>query len=214
MARMQGLCAVSTLLSVLTIGLGIFVTESRAKFDQSHKDDENIIELDPHEYSWFQMTTRLIVATVMAGTLQLTGINAVMNYAPTIMGRLSLAPLVGNFIVMAWNFVTTFVSLPLTKFFTIRQIFLAGSIFTSVMCLFLCGIPVYPGVSSKDTKNGVAITGILLFILGFEAAVGPYYYILTQELFPPSFRPVGSSFTQVMQFIFNFIINVCYPIAT
>ncbi|KPI82595.1 putative transport protein [Leptomonas seymouri] len=212
MARMQGLCAVSTLLSIVMIGLGVTMNDSRAKFDGG--DDENAIELDANEYSFVEMTPRLIMGFVMAGTLQLTGINAVMNYAPTIMGNLGLAPLVGNFYVMVWNFVTTIISIPLSYVFTMRQLFLFGSIFTSCMCMFMCGIPVYPDVSSRDAKNGVAITGIILFILGFEVCVGPCYYVLTQDLFPPSFRPRGASVTQVAQFIFNLIINVCYPIAT
>ncbi|CBZ26490.1 glucose transporter, lmgt1 [Leishmania mexicana MHOM/GT/2001/U1103] len=213
MARMQGLCAFSTLFSLLTILLGIVMSESRAKFGGD--DEEGGIELDPNEYSYVEMVPRLLMGAVMAGTLQLTGINAVMNYAPAIMGSLGLAPLVGNFVVMLWNFVTTLASIPLSYVFTMRQLFLFGSLFTSSMCLFMCGIPVYPGVSKKtEVKNGVAITGILLFILGFEVCVGPCYYVLTQDMFPLSFRPRGASFTQVAQFIFNLIINVCYPIAT
>ena len=212
MARMQGLCAFSTLFSIIMIGLGITVNDSRAKFDGG--DDENAIEMDPNEYSYMEMLPRLLMGCVMAGTLQLTGINAVMNYAPTIMGSLGLAPLVGNFYVMAWNFVTTLISIPLSYVFTMRQLFLFGSIFTSCMCMFLCGIPVYPNVSSRDAKDGVAITGIILYILGFEVCVGPCYYVLTQDMFPPSFRPRGASLTQVVQFIYNLIINVCYPIAT
>ncbi|CAG9584184.1 glucose transporter, lmgt3 [Leishmania major strain Friedlin] len=213
MARMQGVCAFSTLFSLLTIVLGIVMSESRAKFGGD--DEEGGIELDPNEYGYVEMIPRLLMGAVMAGTLQLTGINAVMNYAPTIMGSLGLAPLVGNFVVMLWNFVTTLASIPLSYVFTMRQLFLFGSIFTSSMCLLMCGIPVYPGVSKKtEVKNGVAITGILLFILGFEVCVGPCYYVLTQDMFPLSFRPRGASFTQVTQFIFNLIINVCYPIAT
>ncbi|CAG9584187.1 glucose transporter, lmgt1 [Leishmania major strain Friedlin] len=213
MARMQGVCAFSTLFSLLTIVLGIVMSESRAKFGGD--DEEGGIELDPNEYGYVEMIPRLLMGAVMAGTLQLTGINAVMNYAPTIMGSLGLAPLIGNFVVMLWNFVTTLASIPLSYVFTMRQLFLFGSIFTSSMCLLMCGIPVYPGVSKKtEVKNGVAITGILLFILGFEVCVGPCYYVLTQDMFPLSFRPRGASFTQVTQFIFNLIINVCYPIAT
>ncbi|KAG5490789.1 hypothetical protein JKF63_00911 [Porcisia hertigi] len=215
MARMQGLCAFSTVFSLLTILLGFVISESRAKFGGENEGGEGTIGLDSNEYGYVEMAPRLLMGCVMAGTLQLTGINAVMNYAPTIMGSLGLAPLVGNFVVMVWNFVTTLASIPLSYVFTMRQLFLFGSIFTSCMCLFMCGIPVYPGVTSTlEVKNGVAITGILLFILGFEVCVGPCYFVLTQDMFPPSFRPRGASFTQVMQFIFNLIINVCYPIAT
>lgn len=214
MARQQGLAVFSTFLSLLMVALGVLVTESRAKFNASDAKDGDVA-LDANEFSVVQMLPRLLMGAVMAGTLQLTGINAVMNYAPTIMGNLGLAPLVGNFVVMTWNFITTFVSIPLASMFTMRQLFLMGSMLTSAMCLFMCGIPVYPDVSKTESaKNGVAITGILLFIMFFEFAVGPCFYVLTMDMYPPSFRPKGASITQVMQFIFNLIINVCYPIAT
>lgn len=160
------------------------------------------------------MAGRLVMGFVVAGTLQLTGINAVMNYAPTIMSNLGLQSLVGNFVVMLWNFVTTIASIPLASIFTMRQLFLTGSLITSACCLLLCGIPVYPGVSSSNVRNGVAITGIFIFIAFFEIGVGPCFYVLAQDLFPPSFRPKGASCTMLAQFILNVIINVCYPVAT
>ncbi|RNF11894.1 hexose transporter [Trypanosoma conorhini] len=145
---------------------------------------------------------------------QFTGINAVMNYAPTIMGNLGMEPLVGNFVVMAWNFVTTLAAIPLAWYFTMRQMYLGATLVASVACLLLCGIPVYPGVSSTNVKNGVAITGIAIFIAAFELGVGPCLFVLAQQLFPRSFRPKGSSVLMVVLFLTNIIINVCYPIAT
>ncbi|KAF8290851.1 hexose transporter [Trypanosoma cruzi] len=79
-----------------------------------------------------------------------------------------MVPLVGNFVVMAWNFVTTLVSIPLARVLTMRQLFLGASLVASVSCLLLCGVPVYPGVADKNVKNGVAITGIAVFIAAFE----------------------------------------------
>ncbi|EPY31249.1 glucose transporter, lmgt2 [Angomonas deanei] len=219
MGRMQGLCVLSTVFSIFLLFLGIFLDDGRRK-KKSNNNGENVeeeeIEEAPQEkkYGWGRMTGQLLVAAVVAGTLQLTGINAVMNYAPTIMGSLGLAPLLGNFIVMVWNFVTTIASVPLASVFSMRQLFVTCSLITSCMCLFLCGIPVYPGITTKQAKNGVAITGILIFIAAFEIGVGPCFYVLAQDLFPKSFRPKGASFTNVVQFVFNVIINVFYPIAT
>ncbi|ORC85096.1 hexose transporter, partial [Trypanosoma theileri] len=138
---------------------------------------------------------------VTAGTLQLTGINAVMNYAPTIMSSLGMEPLVGNFVVMMWNFVTTLFSIPLASYFTMRQLFLACSLTASLACLFLCGVPVWPGVASTSAKNGVVITGIAVFLAAFEFGIGPCFYVLAQDLFPRSFRPKGSSFVLLMQLV-------------
>ncbi|CCW70042.1 unnamed protein product [Phytomonas sp. Hart1] len=219
--RMQCICAFSTLLSLFMVLLGLFLGGYGL-----HESDEDVYHSDGgqqqednektggKQYTIYQMSFRIFMGVMVAGTLQLTGINAVMNYAPTIMSSFSLAALVGNFIVMLWNFVTTIISIPLASVLTMRQLFLACSFLTSVCCLLLCGIPVYPGVASTNVKNGVAITGILLFIAFFEFGVGPCFYVLSQDMFPPSFRPKGASFTMVAQFIFNIIINLCYPILT
>lgn len=220
MARMQGICCFSTLLSVMVVVMGLFLGGFGFRDKKSSTGggaDENADNADANlkQYSFLQMLGPLAMGAVTAGTLQLTGINAVMNYAPTIMGSLGLDPLVGNFIVMVWNFVTTIFSIPLASVFSMRQLFLAGSIITSLMCLFMCGVPVYPGVTKQTSaKNGVAITGILLFIAAFEMGVGPCFFVLAQDLFPYTFRPKGSSVTMVFQFVFNVVINVFYPIAT
>ncbi|ORC85581.1 hexose transporter [Trypanosoma theileri] len=210
--RMEGFCAFSTLLSLLMIVLGIFLGESKTTFIGGTGAGE--AALDPNEYGYMQMLGRLIMGAVVAGTLQFTGINAVMNYAPTIMGRLGMEPLVGNAVVMVWNFVTTLVAIPLASCITMRRQFIMCSLVASLACLFLCGVPVYPGIASTNAKNGVAITGIAVFIAAFEFGIGSCFYVLAQDLFPPSFRPKGSSFVQFVQFTLNLIINVCYPIAT
>lgn len=214
--RMQGFCIFSTLLSALMIALGVFLGEGKARFAVGkHDADDGCDVMDPNEYSYARMLGPLLMGVVVAGTLQLTGINAVMNYAPRIMSNLGLEPLVGNFVVMAWNFVTTFPAIPLASFFTMRQLFLGASLVAAASCLLLCGIPVYPGVSANTSvKNGFAITGIAVFIAAFEFGVGPCFFVLAQDLFPPSFRPRGSAFVVMVQYLFNIIINICYPIAT
>uniref|UniRef100_A0A0A9XSP7 Putative transport protein n=1 Tax=Lygus hesperus TaxID=30085 RepID=A0A0A9XSP7_LYGHE len=99
-ARLQGLSAFITLFCICAILLSIFMKESRARFSENDQDDNKIILLDPNEYSWLQMTPHLVVACFMTGTMYLTGMAAVTSYSTVIMGRLNVAPLVGNFIVM------------------------------------------------------------------------------------------------------------------
>lgn len=212
MGRIQSLVGCLMIISICMILLGVFSKETRAKFN--NEKTEGAVLLNANEYTYANMLPRLMMGTVIACTLQMTGINAINNYAPTIMGNLGVAPLVGNFIVIAWNLVTAIASFPLVSRFSMRRLFLVGAFFISCMCLFLCGVPVYPGVTkSTAATHGVGIAGILLFVLGYELAVAPCYFVLTQDLFPPSFRPRGASWTQVSMYIFNVIINVCFPIA-
>jgi sugar porter (SP) family MFS transporter len=210
--RIQSLVGCLTVISICMICLGVFSKETRVKFNNEKED--GAVQLNANEFSYRTMLPRLLMGTAIACTLQMTGINAINNYAPTIMGNLGVAPLVGNFIVIAWNLATAIASFPLVSRISMRRLLLVGACFISCMCVFMCGIPVYPGVTKNTrAKHGVAIAGILLFVMGYELAVAPCYFVLTQDLFPPSFRPRGASWTQVSMYVFNVIINVCFPIA-
>ncbi|RNF00797.1 hexose transporter [Trypanosoma conorhini] len=209
--RMHAICAVSTLLSTCMTVSGIFLPVSKVQFKEFIKIKAKILNAD--EYSLLQMSGRLALGLVIAGSAQLTGINAVMNYAPTIMSRFGVESLLGNFLVMLWNFLSSFAPILLSNWFTVRQMFLFGSFASSISCLLLCGVPVYPGVAASTVRNGVAITGIVIFVLSFEIGLAGCFGVLTQDIFPPSFRPKGASFVMLVQFLFNLIINLCFPIA-
>ena len=155
----------------------------------------------------------LIGSIALCSAQQLTGINAVMNYAPSITAAAGLAPLTGNFIVMFWNFVTTLVSIPLAKRFSARRLFITATVVASTSCL-LTGIAIFPGVISSATPRHVlACLGIVVFIAAFEMGMGPTFWIHAQSLFPGKYRGPGCSFTLVFQFILNIIINFAFPVS-
>jgi len=154
----------------------------------------------------------LVVAVVLSFATQMTGINAIMNYAPSITKSVGLQPLTGNLLVMLWNFVTSAASIPIASKFDRRTMYLGGITCCTVAC-FLTGIPTFPDVVSDDAKKVLASIGIVIFILSFEIGMGPMFFILATELFPPSFRNTGSSFTNTVQLIFNTIINFGFPVA-
>ena len=224
--RIQMFNAVQTLLSVFALGVGVFIPEStRWLEDKEQRDvdgditgqdlvnDSRPLLGDDSQYSWGNMIYPLFVATVMCLAQQMTGINAIMNFAPTITKSMGLSAMMGNFVVMLWNFVTTLMSIPAASKFSMRQMFVTGTLIASIATL-ITGIPIYPGVYDNESgRQAFAGLGIFLFILAFEVGMGPAFYVLAQDLFPSSFRPRGSSYTLATQFIFNIIINVCFPIA-
>jgi hypothetical protein len=207
-ARMQGITAGQTLLSILLFLLGIFSTESKVKFRKGESG-----ALNQNEYSFWKMMPRLLMAVALNATFRFTGFNALANFGPKLMSSFKIEPYLGVFIIMTVNFFGGIVSMPASLLASPKVLFLFGSCFISCMCLFLCGIPVYPGVASESVTNNCAVVGICLYIFTYEVFVGPSFYVLCQEIFPPSFRPRGNSFAQLWQFIFNLVINACYSIA-
>lgn len=218
MGRMQGLVSVSTLLSIFVVFLPLITKDGYSKSRRGDYEEENSEDASrkaAEEYTMTQMIGPILNGVAMGCVTQLTGINANMNFAPTIMSNLGLQPLVGNIIVMTWNMLATFCVIPLSRRFSMRTLFLFCGFVGSLCCVFLGGIPVYPGVTKSDKAvSGIAITGIAIFIALYEMGVGPCFYVLAVDVFPESFRPIGSSITVGVMFIFNLVINICYPIAT
>ncbi|KAG5494209.1 hypothetical protein GH5_02200 [Leishmania sp. Ghana 2012 LV757] len=217
--RMQGLVSVSTILSLFVLFLPLITKDGYSKSrrgEYEEENDENASRREAEEkYTMTQMIGPILNGVAMGCVTQLTGINANMNFAPTIMSNLGLQPLVGNIIVMTWNMLATFCVIPLSRRFSMRTLFLFCGFVGSLCCLFLGGVPVYPGVTkSEEAVSGIAITGIAIFIGLYEMGVGPCFYVLAVDVFPESFRPIGSSITVGVMFVFNLIINICYPIAT
>merc|ERR1719169_54380 len=93
------------------------------------------------------------------------------------------------------------------------RMFIIFAYIASAACL-LTGIPTFPSVFADGSGTGQALsaTGIAIFIAAFEMGMGPTFYVLAQSLFPPSRRSEGCSFTLVVQFVFNVIINWGYPV--
>lgn len=218
--RMQVVIGVSSALCALVIPMSLLIAESRKWVSGGMQGEDAELQgpsyLDDDDADKSSFTGNigpLLVAVALSIAQQLTGINAIMNYAPNITASVGLTPLLGNLIVMAWNFVTTLVSIPVAKRFSTRQMYLTGAFIASGACL-MTGVPVFPGVVADDkTRHIVAGVGIIIFIAAFEIGMGPAFYMLAQQLFPRTFRSKGSSFTIVVQFVFNIIINVCFPIA-
>ncbi|KPA76817.1 putative glucose transporter/membrane transporter D2 [Leptomonas pyrrhocoris] len=218
MGRLQGLTALSTLMCILTLFMPLVTKDgysvSNAKYT-APEDDATAAKPAAKKYPISKMVGPLLIGVAMGCTLHLTGIGANMNFAPMIMSNLGLDPLVGNIIVMVWNCVTAFGAIPLSKKFTMRTLFLSCAAMGSLCCLFLSGIPVYPGVTKSTlAKEVIGIIGIALFILAYDCGIAPCFFVLTVDVFPESFRPIGSSFTMGVMFSLNLVINICYPIAT
>ncbi|KAF8300428.1 putative hexose transporter [Trypanosoma cruzi] len=211
-ARMQGYCAFSTLLSVLMVALGILGREQDEVYERQargrwHCAGPERVQLPADAWTFGDGTSDFRDAAT--DWHQCRDELRAKDYGQLGDGA-SCGQLRGDGVELCDNS-----RLDSTcPVLTMRQLFLGASLVASVSCLLLCGVPVYPGVADKNVKNGVAITGIAVFIAAFEIGLGPCFFVLAQELFPRSFRPRGSSFVLLTNFIFNVIINVCYPIAT
>ncbi|KEG12342.1 putative glucose transporter [Trypanosoma grayi] len=233
----QGLCIPPSIIAVCVVISGLYMKESpqwveqrlRARAVREERasvndtlnvpvdDDDNMSDMHPGsdtmKYSWRLLVRPLTTSFVMCVAQQMTGINAIMNYAPNITSVMGLAPLTGNFVIMAWNFAVVLVSIPLSSKYRADFMYIGAVFVTSTSCL-LTGIFVFPPMGAGDTlKRVFSSIGIAIFIAFFEIGMGSFFWALSHGIFPPAFRARGSSFTVLVQFLFNILINVGFPIA-
>jgi len=213
-SRFQIINAMQLLFGVLLIPVGSYVAEPSAEATGTVNHDDTVGLLKQEDVPLSSLKTNFMAAIALAAAQQLTGINAVMNYAPDITTNFGLPSLRGNVLVMAWNFVTTIASIKIATLFSTGTMYVGSATIASLACL-LTAIPIFPSVFPTGDKVGYGLTGagVFIFVAAFEMGMGPAFYVLAQSIFPASRRSFGCSFTVVVQFIFNLIINFCFPVA-
>lgn len=149
----------------------------------------------------------------LAVAQQLTGINAIVLYAPQIMSEVvpELKPLTNSALVMWWNALLSVASLPLSRRFHMRKSYLLG-LTVAASVEVLCGIVTYPGVVKDTTTRSIlGALCISVFIAFFGVCMGPLFWVLATELYPESMRSLGSSVTNTAQLSLAMMLIVVFP---
>jgi uncharacterized membrane protein YciS (DUF1049 family) len=188
--------------------------------DIEQHDQETVVNggalvTDHHALRPASFAGRIAVGVVLATALQFTGITAVMAFAPQMAESGGLDALLGNFLFMAWNFITTLGAIPLSRRYSCRKLFVIGAFAASVSCL-LTGVPTL--VSTKATHGSTAynamevliVIGVLAVIMAYELGMGATYYVLAQSVFDDEERRVGTAATIAWQFACTLTINFAY----
>lgn len=134
----------------------------------------------------------LIIGLVLALFSQITGINAIIYYAPEIFKNIGFgtdSALQQTVIIGFVNTIFTFVAIYFIDRMGRRTLLLWG-LSGMIICLFGTGIVFYLGHSSS--------LWTLLFILGFIASfassLGPIPWVIMSEIFPTKIRGLAMSF--------------------
>jgi MFS transporter, SP family, galactose:H+ symporter len=143
---------------------------------------------------------------------QLTGINIVMYYAPRIFDLAGYAAsrdqLWGTVIVGAINVTATFIAIGLVDRWGRKPILYTG--FT-VMAISLAslGALLHGGISS-GTPQLLAVTALLIFILGFAMSAGPMIWVLCAEIQPIRGRDFGIGASTSVNWIANTVAGATF----
>tara|TARA_R110000822_G_scaffold309865_2_gene440481 strand:+ start:3924 stop:5297 length:1374 start_codon:yes stop_codon:yes gene_type:complete len=134
----------------------------------------------------------LIIGLVLALFSQITGINAIIYYAPEIFKNIGFgtdSALQQTVIIGFVNTIFTFVAIYFIDKMGRRTLLLWG-LSGMIICLLGTGLVFYLGVSSSIWT----LIFILGFIASFASSLGPIPWVMMSEIFPTKIRGLAMSF--------------------
>lgn len=154
------------------------------------------------------MLIAIIVGSLLSIFQQVTGINVILYYAPTIMksmGSSSDQAFFETVIVGGVNVLFTIVAILTVDKGGRKPLLMIGSIGMAVGMLGL-------GTAAYLNELGIlALIFILVFIASFAISWGPVVWVLISEIFPNTIRSKAMAIAVFAQWIFNFLISQTFP---
>ncbi|QKW24859.1 sugar porter family MFS transporter [Streptomyces seoulensis] len=153
----------------------------------------------------------LIVGVTLAVIQQFGGINTIIYYAPTIIQNTGLTASNSIFysvFIGLINLAMTLVSIRCVDRLGRRKLMI-GSLLGMLVTLTLLGLSFVATLPSV-----LSLVFMILYIAAYAAGVGPVFWVLVGEVFPPSERAVGSSASTTVNWLSNFVVSQAFlPLA-
>ena len=154
----------------------------------------------------------LVVGVGLAVLQQVSGINTVIYYAPTIIQDTgvdsSAAAILASVAVGIVNVGMTFVAIRLLDRAGRRPLLLVG---TAVMGIALVGLALVFIIGAGSTTGSViAIGSLMLYVAAFAASLGPIFWLLNSEIYPLEVRSKAAAVGTMANWLFNFIVSLTF----
>jgi sugar porter (SP) family MFS transporter len=174
-------------------------------------------EISQREGSYRDLVSPRVRPLVLVGVLlavfqQITGINTVIYYAPTLLQGAGLgnnAALLANVVNGAVNVGMTIVAIWLLDKVGRRPLLLSGTAgmavgMVIVGCSFIGGSTLHGGLAI------VAIAGLLIYTGSFAIGLGPVFWLLIAEIYPLRIRGAAMSVAGMANWAANFVVTVSF----
>jgi len=139
---------------------------------------------------------------------QLTGINAILYYAPEIfksLGSSTDASLLETSMLGVVNLIFTLISIYFVDKMGRKPLLYIGSIGMSV-ALLAVGTFIY-----FNSVGNWVLPFLLLFMASFSISWGPIVWVLLSEIFPNKIRSLALAISVFIQWIANFVVTQFFP---
>lgn len=173
--------------------------------------------MSSHQGSWKDLLRPTVRAALLVGLglavlQQITGINTVIYYAPTIIRETGIdsnfSAILASLGVGVINVVMTVVALRLLDSRGRRELLFIGVSGISVS-LFLLGFAFLLEAGSTPATV-IAVFSLMLFVSSFAISLGPIFWLLNAEIYPLSVRSKAASAGTMANWFFNFVVSVTF----
>ncbi|MBX9784326.1 MAG: sugar porter family MFS transporter [Chitinophagaceae bacterium] len=153
----------------------------------------------------------LLIGIIIAIFQQITGINAILYYAPEIFKQTgvntsdALLQTIGIGVIM---FLFTFVAIWLVDKASRKILLLSGCL---VMAFALIGVAACFYFSFFDYY--LVLICMMLYIVGFSASLGAVTWVILSEIFPNSIRAMALSFSTFILWMADFAVSFLFPVS-
>ncbi|MGL4393225.1 MAG: sugar porter family MFS transporter [Fusobacteriaceae bacterium] len=157
-----------------------------------------------------KMKKVLILCIVLAFFQQVSGINVILYYTPTVLRAVSTnggnsayfqSVLVGVMMVVG----AVFTSLTADRFGR-KNLLISGTLLMTLF-MFLMGIEIYSGNISK-----MALIYVMGYVLAFCYSAGPIVWLYISEILPNSIRARGAATASFTIWVSNILVSQTFPV--
>lgn len=155
----------------------------------------------------------LTVGVLLAVFQQVTGINTIIYYAPTLLHGAGLgnsASLLANVANGVVNVGMTIVAIRLIDRVGRRPLLLAGTTGMAVALVVLAIAFAIGGSQLTGASAIVAIAALLVYTGSFAIGLGPVFWLLISEIYPVSIRGQAMSVATIANWGTNFVVTVSF----
>jgi sugar porter (SP) family MFS transporter len=154
----------------------------------------------------------LLVGVGLAILQQITGINTVIYYAPTIIEFTGVdsgsSAILASLGVGVINVIATVVALRLIYQKGRRTLLMIG-VTGMVASLFALGAA-FIGDSGGTVVTIVAIASLMAYVASFAISLGPIFWLLNSEIYPLNVRSKAAAVGTMANWTFNFIVSLTF----
>src|ERR1019366_1017490 len=155
----------------------------------------------------------MIIGVALAVLQQITGINTIIYYAPTLLSAAGLgnsAALLANVVNGAVNVLMTIVAIRLLDRTGRRPLLLGG---TAGMAAGMIVVALTFGIGGSQLHGGaayIAIAGLLLYTGSFAIGLGPVFWLLISAIYPVKIRGQAMSVATMANWGANFVVTISF----